>query len=753
MVFLDIIFSYVSDLKFKSYDLYHPDVEKIFIGVAWPYANGVIHVGGLAGCYLPPDIFARYHRMKGNDVLMVSGSDMHGTPTTVRAEAEGVEPEVIAHRYHKINMRSLERFGLSFDLYLSTEHPTHFEIVKDFMTNLWEQGDIYEKEMSLPYCRNCKRFLPDRYVEGTCSHCGHIGARGDQCDECGKILDPDDLIDPYCTICRERPEIRTRNHLFFRLTAFEEALKDYVKDKTYWRPNVLNFTRNWLESGLQDRPVSRDITWGIPIPIEGHEDKRVYVWFEAFMGYFSMSVEWARRKGTPIAWEDFWRDPEARHYYFLGKDNIPFHTIFWPAVLMARGNLNLPYDVPANEFMRFGGEQFSKSRGVTLEIDKFLDNYPADSLRYYLTINMPENRDSDFTWQDFVTRNNTELLASYGNFVHRVLTFVNKHFGEVPPVVEMTEKDKEALERIEQTWKIVDENLARVKFKDSMKKIMSLSRFGNQFFDAVGPWTLVKVDKTACGTSLHVALRIVKALCILSAPFLPFSSARLWNMLGYESDVHSQSWEEALKDMETGQKIGKPSPLFKKIELPEELAESESTLDLRVGKVVSVEDHPNADKLYVLSVDLGDEKRQLVAGLKGYYTSEELMGRDLVILCNLQPAKLRGVESHGMLLAAEDKDVVSLLLAEGSVPGTQILGSKGLPTVSFERFRDLKIVVAQEKNGKLDVGEEKLLEMEIEEGKKTAVILESEGERAVPLVANGKLVTLDRDVRAGSRVK
>lgn len=708
-------------------------MAKIFIGVAWPYANGVIHVGGMAGCYLPPDIFARYHRMKGNDVLMVSGSDMHGTPTTVRAEEEGVGPEVIANRFHEINTRSLERFGLSFDLFLNTEHPTHLEVVKDFMLDLWEKGHIYESDMTLPFCETCSRYLPDRFVEGTCPHCGHVGARGDQCDECGKILDPEDLIDLYCVFCKGPPKMRTRAHLFFRLTAFDDQLKEYIKDKTHWRPNVLNFTRNWLENGLVDRPVSRDIKWGIPIPIEGHEDKMVYVWFEAFMGYFSMAVEWAKRQGDPEAWKEYWQNPETKHYYFLGKDNIPFHAIFWPAVLMARGNLNLPYDIPANEFMRFEGAQFSKSRGVTLDIDKVLERFPADAVRYYLTVNMPENRDSDFTWKDFVTRNNTELLATYGNFVHRVLTFVNKHFGEVPPVVKMTTRDDEALERIERTWKEVDENLERVKLKDSMRKIMSLARFGNQYFDAVGPWTLVKVDKEACGTSLHVALRIVKALCVLSAPFLPFSSARLWKTLGYESDLHSQSWEEALADVEAGQKIGKPSPLFKKIELPEEEASVENLLDIRVGKVVSIEDHPDAEKLYVMSIDLGDEKRQIVAGLKGHYTSEELMGKDLVMLCNLQPAKLRGVESNAMLMAAEDKEIVSVLLAEGSAPGTQVLGSKGLPVISFEDFKELKIVVA-----------------EGEDGKKTAVVLDGE---TVPLKAEGKPVTLHRDVPAGSQVK
>lgn len=727
------------------------NVAKIFIGVAWPYSNGAIHVGGLAGCYLPPDIFARFHRMRGDEVLMVSGSDMHGTPTTVAAEKEGVEPEVVANRYHELNTRNLERFGVSFDLFLSTEHPTHFEVVKDFMLDFWEKGHVYERDMILPFCDNCNRFLPDRYVEGTCPECEHVGARGDQCDECGKILDPEDLTDPYCTICGGRPEFKTRSHLFFRLTAFEDALKEYLKDKTYWRPNVYNFTKNWLESGLVDRPVSRDIKWGIPMPIEGHEDKRVYVWFEAFMGYYSMSVEWARRQGDGEKWKEFWQNPEAKHYYFLGKDNIPFHTIFWPAVLMARGNLNLPYDVPANEFMRFEGAQFSKSRGITLEIDRVLEHFPADSLRYYLTVNMPENRDSDFSWQDFVTRNNTELLATYGNFVHRVLTFVGKHYGEVPPEVERTKRDREASEEIEKVWNEVGNDLERAKFKDPMRRIVALARYGNQFFDAVGPWALVKVDKEACGTALHTALRIAKALSIMTTPFLPFSAARLWNMLGYESDVHAQSWEEAVKDIEAGQKIGKPSPLFSKIELPEEEETTESLLDVRVGKVTSIEDHPDAEKLYVMEVDLGDERRQMVAGLKGYYTKEELDGRDLVLLCNLQPAKLRGVESNAMLLAAEHKDVVSVLLAEGIVPGTQVLGSKGLPEISFEKFKELKIVVGEGKDGRIDVGDGNLLELEVPKGTKTAVVIVKG--RATPLLVDGKHVTLDKDVPAGSQVK
>ena len=409
-------------------------MERLLIGVAWPYANGPIHVGHVAGCYLPPDIFARYHRMKGDEVLMVSGSDQHGTPITITADKEGVQPSEIAERFHEINSRALEQLGISFDLFFKTSHENHKVVVHDVFNKLLEQDLIYKQIMDSYFCNDCQKFLPDRYVEGECPHCGSPGARGDQCDDCGRTLDPVELIAPKCKLCGSYPEIRETEHFFFKLSEFQDKLLDYSADKDHWRHNTKNFTRNWLASGLRDRAITRDIKWGVEIPLDGYDEKRIYVWFEAVIGYLSTSKEWARRNGDENKWKDFWQDENTKHYYFLGKDNIPFHTIIWPAILLGYGGLNLPYDVPANEYLKFKGEQFSKSRGVSVDIPDYLETFDPDPLRYYLSINMPENRDADFAWDDFVNRNNTELVGTLGNFIHRSLTFTYKNFKSVPPL-------------------------------------------------------------------------------------------------------------------------------------------------------------------------------------------------------------------------------------------------------------------------------------------------------------------------------
>ncbi|MFQ6059766.1 MAG: methionine--tRNA ligase [Thermoplasmata archaeon] len=730
-------------------------MAKIFIGVAWPYANGVIHVGGVAGCYLPPDIFARYQRMKGNEVLMVSGSDMHGTPTTIKAEEEGLAPEEIAKRYHEINWNYLQRLGSSYDLFLSTEHPTHKEVVRDFFLKLYQKGYIYEKEMTLPFCKNCKRFLPDRYVEGTCPYCGYESARGDNCDECGKLLDPEQLLNLRCKTCGGEPIMERRVHLFFKLSAFEKPLKEYLKDKHYWRGPVLKFTKAWLESGLEDRPVSRDIDWGIDIPIEGHEDKKIYVWFEAFMGYFSMAVEWARRQGDPEKWREYWQDPNVRHYYFLGKDNILFHTIFWPAVLLGDGTLNLPYDVPANQFMRFEGEKFSKSKGVSLGIDYFLERFPVDSLRYYIAINMPENRDVNFSWEDFIAKNNGELLATYGNFVHRVLTFTQKNYGGIPKPGRIEEIDRRALARIEEQWKKVGEHLDLCQFKAGLKKIMELAKFGNQYLDTKAPWFQIKQNREACTTTMYVCLRIVQSLCVMASPYLPHSSQQLWKMLGYEGDVGRQSWEKALEDLPVGRELPRPVPLFKKLESPvkEGIEDEANILDIRVAKVLAVEDHPNAEKLYVMNIDIGTERRTIVAGLKNHYGKEEIEGRNIIVVCNLQPAKLRGIESKGMLLAAVDGETVSLLLDEsGAEPGERVLGTKDAPILSFEEFKKLRLVVGVPTERGLQVGKDEFARLDVPEDR-GVVLFFGKGDRGfLPLKVGKAFISLDREVSPGSRV-
>jgi methionyl-tRNA synthetase len=753
-------------------------MEKIFIGVAWPYANGPIHLGHVAGSLLPPDIFARYHRMQGNQVLMVSGSDQHGTPITVNAEKKGVAPKEIAEKFHLINSKAISDLGISFDLFFETSHENHKKVVQDFFTRLLEKDYIYKKIMLSPYCSNCNKFLPDRYVEGKCPHCGFKNARGDQCDDCGRTLDPQELIEPVCKFCVSAPEMRKTEHFFFKLSAFQKDLETYVSDKDYWRHNTKNFTKNWLASGLRDRAITRDITWGVKIPLEGYEDKRIYVWFEAVMGYFSTSVEWARRKGVEDKWKEFWQDEACRHYYFLGKDNIPFHTIIWPAILMGYGGLNLPYDVPANEYLKWGGEQFSKSRGISIAVPDVLKKYHPDQVRYYLSINMPETRDADFTAEDFIRRNNDELVSTLGNFIHRTLSFTHKNFGEVPEVKELSKLDQEALEKIEAQVAEVSQHIENCEFKKAMKSVMELAHYGNRYFDARAPWALVKQNRKECGSALHVCLRIVKALCIIMSPFLPVSSGKLWNLLGYEGEKEDLKWEEATKDIPSGQMLDKPYTLFKKLDiiLPEEKEESQivkekeaigmDALHLRIGQIEEIEDHPDAEKLYVMKVDFGSEKRQLVAGLKTYYTKQEMQDRKIVVVMNLKPAKLRGIESRGMLLAAEDKSgVVSLLapLSDEDV-GVRVTG-RGLEEtafkkqISFSEFLKIKLKVGTiTEDEKTDFGDKK---QKVEggvssalSGTQIALHLTEGKEEAVPLVTeNGGYISVHRPVDNGAEIK
>jgi methionyl-tRNA synthetase len=750
-------------------------MEKIFIGVAWPYANGSIHLGHVAGSLLPPDIFARYHRMKGNSVLMVSGSDEHGTPITVTAEKKGVAPKEIAQKFHKINSKAISDLGISFDLYFETSHENHKKVVQDFFLSLLEKEHIYKKTMLSPFCENCQKFLPDRYVEGECPHCGYENARGDQCDDCGKTLDPEELVNPKCKFCTASPKMKETEHFFFKLSGFQEALKKYVSDKDYWRHNTKNFTKNWLESGLRDRAITRDISWGVEIPIEGYDDKRIYVWFEAVMGYFSTSLEWARRQGEEEKWKEFWQDESCRHYYFLGKDNIPFHTIIWPAILMGLGGLNLPYDVPANEYLKWGGEQFSKSRGISIAVPDVLKKYDPDQVRYYLSINMPETRDADFTQEDFVRRNNDELVSTLGNFIHRTLSFTQKNYGEIPKANELSDLDKEALEKIEKQVNAVSELIEGCQFKKAIKEVMELAHFGNRYFDARAPWALLKKDRDECATALNICCRIVKALCVSMSPFLPFSADKLWNMMGYEGEL---AWEEATKDVIAGQIMDKPTTLFKKLEyvvVEEEVKDMEpevkkeitiEALDLRIGEIEEIEDHPDAEKLYVMKVNFGSEVRQLVAGLKTYYAKEEMQGRKIVVVMNLKPAKLRGVESRGMLLAAEDKGgVVSLLspLSDEDV-GVRVSGKdlelgKAKKQVSFSEFQKIQLKVGTiTQDEKVDFGSEtRVIAGGVStalSGKQFALTLIKGMDEVIPLITeNGGFITVHKKVENGADIK
>ncbi len=577
--------------------------ENIGVFVAWPYANGDLHCGHVAGAYLPADIFARYHRLRADRVLMVSGSDSHGTPITVKAEQEGTTPRQVFEHYHGRFLEALRDLGVSFDLFTHTDTENHWAVSQDIFRVLWEKNYIFRKAMRQLYCEKDAMFLPDRYVEGTCPHCGYDGARGDQCENCGKLLDSFEVIEPRCKICGTQPVIRDTEHFFLDLPAFNEELLVWAQKQTRWRPNVSSFTINYLRDGLQPRPVSRDITWGITVPVEGFEQKRIYVWFEAVIGYLSASVEWAKNHGQPDAWEDWWKSPEGKGYYFIGKDNIPFHAIIWPAQLMGYGDLNLPYDVPANEFMNLEGRKLSTSRNWAVWVPDYLARYDPDPLRYYLMANAPETRDTDFAWADFVRRNNDELVAAWGNLAHRVLTFTYRRFDrQVPTPGPLDAEDRALFEKVESAFDAVGGMLANCQFKAAQAEAMTLARAVNKYLDDKAPWFQIKEDRAAAATTLFVALRAIDSLKVLLSPFLPFSAERLHQYLGYDRPLFGELRIEHFREEErehdalvyagehdedvwhssnlpAGQALREPHPLFKALD--EAIAEEERA---RLGK-------------------------------------------------------------------------------------------------------------------------------------------------------------------------
>jgi len=545
--------------------------ERIFIGVAWPYADGPLHLGHIAGAYLPADIFARYHRAKGNQVLMVSGSDQHGTPITIKAEQAGKTPAEIATRYHQQFLDSWQKLGILFDLFTATGTENHAQVTQDIFLTLLKKGYIYRDTVSQPFCPQCKRFLADRYVEGTCPYCRASGARGDQCDACGKPLNAAELIDYQCRLCGTTPQFQDSEHFFLKLSAFEDRLLTWVKDKSYWRQNVLNFTRRYLEDGLRDRAITRDIGWGIPIPVKGFESKRIYVWFEAVIGYLSASKEWAKSSGDEEGWRQFWQG-EVKSYYFIGKDNIPFHTIIWPAMLMGYDDkLNLPYDVPANEFLTIEGSKLSTSRNWAVWVPDYLSRYDPDPLRYLLSINMPETGDADFSWREFIRRNNDELVATYGNLVNRVLTFVYKNFeGCVPTYDDIDGRGNKLINMADSVFNTIFADnglLYNCNFKQALKMAMTVAQETNRYLDEKSPWKIIKEDQPAAANSLYVALGIISRLKTMLYPFLPFSSQKVHEYLGFEGKVEDYAQKKPLQSLpEPGQRLQKPQPLFAKLD-------------------------------------------------------------------------------------------------------------------------------------------------------------------------------------------
>ena len=544
--------------------------QKIFIGVAWPYANGPLHLGHVAGCYLAADVFARYHRMRGNEVLMVSGSDTHGTPITIRADQEGITPAEVVERYHADFLDTWERLGISFDLFTHTNTENHERVVHNIFRTLLENGYIYTDNMLLAYCPGCQRFLPDRYVEGVCPHCSYDRARGDQCDLCGRTLDTQDLMESFCILCHGSPEFRESEHFFLKLSAFQEPLLEWIREQPHWRANVSNQTRSFLEGGLKDRAITRDLTWGVPIPLDGYEEKRIYVWFEAVIGYLSAAVEWASRRGQGDRWEDFWKDPDTRSYYFIGKDNIPFHSIIWPAMIMGYGKgLNLPYDVPANEFLSLENRKFSTSQNWAVWVPDYLDRYDPDPLRYLLSINMPETGDADFSWSEFVRRNNEELVATYGNLVNRVLSFTYRNFdGKIPAAGQTDEVDRQLLGAAREALDEVGNSLEHTRFKAAIGQAFGLAQDTNRYLDAKAPWRSIKENRDEAGNTLNVALQVINCLKVVLAPFLPFSSQKVHGFLGFDGAVEQERWDfEALAGaIQGGNALRQPAPLYTKLD-------------------------------------------------------------------------------------------------------------------------------------------------------------------------------------------
>lgn len=646
---------------------------------ALPYANGPVHIGHLAGVYVPADIYVRYLRLKGEEVLFIGGSDEHGVPITIKARNEGVTPQDIVDRYHNIIKKSFEEFGISFDIYSRTSSKTHRGVASDFFKKLYDKGEFIEKESEQYYDEEAKQFLADRYITGECPHCHAEGAYGDQCEKCGTSLSPLDLINPKSAISGSAPVLKKTKHWYLPLDKHEQWLSQWIlEDHKEWRPNVYGQCKSWLDMGLQPRAVSRDLDWGIPVPVEGAEGKVLYVWFDAPIGYISNTKEL-----LPDTWEKWWKAEDTRLVHFIGKDNIVFHCIVFPAMLKAEGSYILPDNVPSNEFLNLEGDKISTSRNWAVWLHEYLVDFPGkqDVLRYVLTANAPETKDNDFTWKDFQARNNNELVAIYGNFVNRTLVLTHKYFeGKVPACGALTEYDEATLQEFKGVKQQVEQLLGNFKFREAQKEAMNLARIGNKYLADTEPWKLAKTDMERVGTILNIALQITANLSIAFEPFLPFSSAKLRGLLHLES----WSWDSlgSLDLLATGADIAPAELLFEKIEdaaidaqmerLATIKAENElkaykpapvkenttfddfMKLDIRVGTVLECCKVPKADKLLQFKIEDGMGTRTIVSGIAQHYNPEDLIGKQVCFIANFPPRKLKGIESQGMILSAED---------------------------------------------------------------------------------------------------
>ncbi len=652
------------------------EYKRYLITSALPYANGPLHIGHLAGVYVPADIYARYMRLREREVCFVGGSDEHGVPITIKARQLGISPQDIVDKYHTQIKDSFHKLGISFDVYSRTTSRIHYKTASEFFRKLYDKGKFIEKETEQYYDPEAKTFLADRYIVGTCPRCGHSEAYGDQCEKCGSTLSPDELINPHSSISGSIPEKRKTKHWYLPLDQYEPWLKEWIlENHKEWKPNVYGQCKSWLDNGLQPRAVSRDLDWGVPVPVEGAEGKVLYVWFDAPIGYISNTIEL-----YPDSWETWWKSEDTKIVHFIGKDNIVFHCIVFPSMLKAHGGYILPENVPANEFLNLEGEKISTSRNWAVWLHEYLDEFPdqQDVLRYTLCATTPETKDNDFTWKEFQARNNNELVAILGNFVNRAVVLTHKYFnGVVPQKAEMTAFDAEIAETIPGIQKALEDHLEHYRFRDSLKEAMNLARLGNKYLADTEPWKVAKTDMKRVGTILNISLQICACLTIALEPFLPFTTDKLRQILNIPEQLPWSAFKDG-KLLAAGHVLNEPVLLFRKIEdtevdtqvaklkkpvkkdiapaLPSCTIDDFSKMDIRVATVLQAERVPKTDKLLKLTIDTGLDQRVIVSGIAEYYRPEDMTGRQICILANLLPRKIRGIESQGMILMAKEPD-------------------------------------------------------------------------------------------------
>lgn len=683
--------------------------KRTLVTCALPYANGPVHIGHLAGVYVPADIYVRYLRMRGREVLFICGSDEHGVPITIKARQLGCSPQDVVDKYHTIIKDSFAQFGICFDIYSRTSSKIHYKTASEFFRKLYDEGKFIEKESEQYYDEQAKTFLADRYIVGTCPKCGAEGAYGDQCEKCGSTLSPDELINPHSSISGSLPVKKKTKHWYLPLDQYEPWLKQWIlEEHKEWKPNVYGQCKSWLDGGLQPRAVSRDLDWGVPVPVEGAEGKVLYVWFDAPIGYISNTIEL-----IPDQWEKWWKSPDTKMVHFIGKDNIVFHCIVFPSMLKAYGDgFILPENVPANEFLNLEGDKISTSRNWAVWLHEYLADFPGqqDVLRYVLCANAPETKDNDFTWKDFQTRNNSELVAIFGNFVNRAVVLTHKYFdGKVPQNKKPEQIDTDTLGQIPAIKAAIEDNIEHYKFREALKEAMNLARLGNKYLTDTEPWKVAKSDMERTASILNVSLQICADLAVAFAPFLPFSADRLNRILNIEAIGRKLTWDDlgSAEILSAGHILNAAELLFSKVEdeqIDAQLAklnaekaankaaadaargtqiasakesctfEDFSKMDIRTAKVIEAERVPKTDKLLKLRIDTGLDVRVIVSGIAEYYTPEQMVGKQICILANLQPRVIRGIESKGMILMAKQEDGKMRLVSpeEGVISGSQV---------------------------------------------------------------------------------